>query len=85
MKVKRGYLDYLYLGFFALVVISFLTGMLVSTVGYSMVVIDNADPNSMWPTYYQGDLFVLQNSNPEDISLGDVIVYENARNDKIIH
>ena len=50
-----------------------------------MVVIDNPDPNSMWPTYYQGDLFVLHDSNPSEIALGDVIVYEKANKDKIIH
>ncbi|MCE7735477.1 MAG: signal peptidase I, partial [Candidatus Heimdallarchaeota archaeon] len=85
MKVKREYLDYLYLGFFILVVFLFFTGILISAIGFSMVVIDNPDPNSMWPTYFQGDLFVLEDANPDDIVLGDVIVYENSSGDKIIH
>lgn len=78
-------MDYLYLGFFILVLVSFFTGILISAIGYSMVVIDNPDPNSMWPTYFQGDLFVLQDADPEDIVLGDVIVYEKSNGDKIIH
>lgn len=78
-------MDYLYLGFFILVLVSFFTGILISAIGYSMVVIDNPDPNSMWPTYFQGDLFVLEDVNPEDIVLGDVVVYEKSSGDKIIH
>jgi signal peptidase I len=49
--------------------------------GISLVVIENGpcstDPSSMCPVYDQGDMFLLIKSAPEDIELGDVIVYES--------
>ena len=85
LKIKKEYLDYAYLGVFFILVLSFITGTLVSSIGYSMVVIDNPDPNSMWPTYFQGDLFILEDADPGDIVIGDVIVYQSGGDVKIIH
>lgn len=49
--------------------------------GISLVVIENGPcPNSsMCPTYDKGDLFIIYKSNPEDIQVGDVIVYVSNR------
>ncbi len=49
--------------------------------GISLVVIENGPcPNSsMCPTYDKGDLFIIYKSNPEDIQVGDVIVYVSHR------
>ncbi len=78
-------MEYLGIGILLLFVISFTTGFLGSTIGYNLVVIQNSDPNSMNPTYLQGDIFVIRKVAPEKISLGDVVVYENSRNELIIH
>ena len=47
--------------------------------GISLVVIENGPcPNSsMCPVYDQGDMFLIYKSAPENIELGDVIVYES--------
>ncbi len=50
--------------------------------GISLVVIENGYcpyESSMCPTYDKGDLFILVKDNPEDIKMGDVIVYESHR------
>ena len=65
--------------------------MFGGVLGVSLVVIENGPcPNSsMCPTYDQGDMFVIFKSKPENIQLGDVIVYESAtvysRGTLIIH
>ncbi len=43
--------------------------------GLSLVVIENGPQSSMWPTYDQGDMFLINKCSPEKIDLGDVIVY----------
>jgi signal peptidase I len=57
--------------------------------GVSLVVIENGPHSSMWPTYDQGDMFLIYKSKPENIHLGDVVVYESAtissRGTLIIH
>ncbi|MCG3219176.1 MAG: signal peptidase I [Candidatus Heimdallarchaeota archaeon] len=54
--------------------------------GFSFVVISNPDPNSMHPTYFQGDVFLLYNAKPENIKVGDVIVYDApSKSELIIH
>ncbi|MHA2101566.1 MAG: signal peptidase I [Candidatus Kariarchaeaceae archaeon] len=85
MKIKKEILDYLYVAIFGVALVSFWLGLFASVSPYSMVVIDNPDPNSMWPTYFQGDLFILHDVEAGEIELGDVIVYEKANKDKIIH
>ena len=43
--------------------------------GLSLVVIENGPQSSMWPTYDQGDMFLINKCKPNKIELGDVIVY----------
>ena len=52
MKINRKIIDIIYLGFFSIFLILFVSGQFTSITGYSLVVIDNADPNSMFPTYF---------------------------------
>ncbi len=48
------------------------------TVGpYSLVVIVNEDLNSMYPGYFQGDIFIIKEKPASEIKIGDVIVYRN--------
>ena len=82
VKVKKKYVDYFTLGIFVV----FAVGLITGSVSYTLVVIENPDPNSMWPTYYQGDLFVIHKTSPQDIHLGDVVVYQkSSSSDKVIH
>lgn len=53
--------------------------------GLSYVVIENEDPNSMYPEYHQGDVFVIFKSTPEKIEVGDLIVYNGLSALPIIH
>ena len=85
MKINRKIIDIIYLGFFSIFLLLFVSGQFTSITGYSLVVIDNADPNSMFPTYFQGDLFIIHKDNPSDIVIGDVIVYLSNSNNRIIH
>ncbi|MHA1303902.1 MAG: signal peptidase I, partial [Candidatus Heimdallarchaeaceae archaeon] len=59
------------------VVIKMLTGGLF---GISLVVIENGPKSSMWPTYDQGDMFIVYKAKPENIYMGDVIVYRTDLN-----
>ncbi len=63
----------------ALVLFFFVKMMFGGIFGISLVVIENGPcPNSsMCPVYDQGDMFLIYKSAPEDIELGDVIVYES--------
>ncbi|MHA2249118.1 MAG: signal peptidase I [Candidatus Kariarchaeaceae archaeon] len=89
MKIKKDYFEYAYFGFFILFLVLFFTGTLGRSTGLTLVVIENADPNSMFPTYYQGDLFLIEKGDPQDYKLGDVVVYEtiglNGVIEKVIH
>ncbi|MHA2091364.1 MAG: signal peptidase I [Candidatus Kariarchaeaceae archaeon] len=85
VRVKKEVFEYTYFMAFILFIVLFFTGMMSNITGMTLVVIDNADPNSMYPTYYQGDLFVIRDSSPEDYHLGDVVVYENVGGEKVIH
>ena len=58
MEIKKKLLDQIYFGSFAVLVILVILGNYTNT-GFSLVVIDNSDPNSMYPTYAQGDMFLL--------------------------
>ncbi|MHA2503344.1 MAG: signal peptidase I [Candidatus Kariarchaeaceae archaeon] len=86
MKIRKDLVDIVYFGFFGLLIILFLTGQFSSLTGTTLVVIDNPDPNSMFPTYFQGDLFIIYKNQPESIEIGDVVVYTlNNGNSRIIH
>lgn len=63
----------------ALVLFFFVKMMFGGIFGISLVVIENGPcPNSsMCPVYDQGDMFLIYKSAPENIALGDVIVYES--------
>lgn len=42
--------------------------------------------DSMVPTFYRGDLIVVKGINPEEIELGDIIVYQTPyKNIPIVH
>jgi signal peptidase I len=63
--------------------------MLGGIFGLSLVVIENGPMSSMWPTYDQGDMFLINKCSPEKIQIGDVIVYVSdtplSRGTLIIH
>ena len=40
---------------------------------------------SMWPTLRQGDLIIAYKPSPEDIHVGDIIIYKDYRGTLIIH
>ncbi len=67
--------SYLFLAFVIFLVVKFTFGGLF---GYSMVVISNGPGSSMYPTYDKGDMFIIHKASPEDIHMGDVIVYDPA-------
>ncbi len=77
VRIKKDYVEYFFLGLVVIIALLFITGTLNSLLGYSFVVIQNSDPNSMNPTYMQGDIFIIQHANWEEIKVGDVIVYNN--------
>lgn len=63
----------------ALVLFFFVKMMFGGIFGISLVVIENGPcpHSSMCPVYDQGDMFLIHKSAPENIELGDVIVYES--------
>ncbi len=58
-------------------VLAFLTG---SNVPLAVV-----EGYSMWPTLRQGDLVIAYKPPPEDIHVGDIIIYKDYRGTLIIH
>jgi signal peptidase I len=63
----------------ALVLFFFVKMMFGGIFGISLVVIENGPcpHSSMCPVYDKGDMFLIHKSAPENIELGDVIVYES--------
>lgn len=59
--------------------------ILFNLLGASLVIIENGPNSSMEPTYYKGDLFVLTKPDASEFERGDIMVYENAKNELIIH
>jgi len=41
--------------------------------------------NSMWPILKQGDIIFIKNISPEDIKVGDVIVWQQEEKGFVIH
>ncbi len=78
MRIKKDIIDSVFVAFMILIAIFFVLGAVTDISPVKMVVIDNRDPNSMHPTYLQGDIFALQRMSPEDYRIGDVIVYKPA-------
>jgi signal peptidase I len=70
--------DAIYLSVFAIIVFLIVKMMFGGIFGLSLVVIENGPKSSMWPTYDQGDMFLINRCSPEKIEMGDVIVYESA-------
>lgn len=70
--------DAIYLFIFAIIIFLIVKMMFGGIFGLSLVVIENGPKSSMWPTYDQGDMFLINRCSPEKIELGDVIVYESA-------
>ncbi|MCY3411902.1 MAG: signal peptidase I [Candidatus Heimdallarchaeota archaeon] len=86
MKLKKKTVEQVNFGVFILLVVIVVLINTTSILPINMVVIDNPDPNSMWPTYFQGDIFLISNFGPEDIEIGDVIVYTSpSSQSNIIH
>lgn len=86
MRIKKDYLDYLGLILFLFLALFFVLSAFSNNLPLRVVVIDNRDPNSMHPSYAQGDIFVIQRLDPSDYKVGDVVVYERMDNgDLIIH
>jgi len=72
------------MGIIGLLLFLFITGWFSSKSGYNLVVIENPDPNSMYPTYFQGDLFIIKKMDAHEYAVGDVIVYE-GKTQLVIH
>ncbi len=74
---------------FGLIIFIIFKMMFGGIFGLSLVVIENGPQSSMWPTYDQGDMFLIYKCAPEKIELGDVIVYVSdtplSRGTLIIH
>ena len=74
---------------FGLIIFIIFKMMFGGIFGLSLVVIENGPQSSMWPTYDQGDMFLIYKCSPEKIELGDVIVYISdtplSRGTLIIH
>ncbi len=43
------------------------------------------EPNSMLPTLYSGDLVIVHKPPPQDIHIGDIIVYHSLEGRLVIH
>ncbi len=78
--------DAIYLSVFAIIIFLIVKMMFGGIFGLSLVVIENGPKSSMWPTYDQGDMFLINRCSPEKIEMADVIVYESANsfNDGIL-
>lgn len=86
LKVRKDFFEYVIFAILLIITLYFLIGAFSSGLTYKFVVIDNADPNSMYPTYQQGDIFIIKKLAPNAYSLGDVIVYQpRGNNGLIIH
>ncbi len=72
---SKNYVEYTF--YFLLLLIVVGTFFSFKSGGYSLVVIVNEDLNSMYPTYYQGDIFIIKQKLAIDIQVGDVVVYRN--------
>jgi len=70
--------DVIYLSIFAIIIFLIVKMMFGGIFGLSLVVIENGPRSSMWPTYDQGDMFLINRCSPDKIQMGDVIVYESA-------
>ena len=49
-----------------------------------VVIIENGPQSSLYPTYDKGDLFFIFKPSPEEIKLGDIIVYRNNHDSTLI-
>lgn len=86
MRVQKSVIEYIVFGLLLAVTLYFLFGT-VADVSYRFVVIENPDPNSMFPAYQQGDIFIIKKLAAGDYQVGDVIVYQQFHNAKklVIH
>ena len=76
MDVKSELLDtgkYVVIGLILAVALNFGLGMVLGAEKPVMAVVSS----SMEPTFYKGDLVVIKGVEPEDIKVGDIIVYYN--------
>lgn len=85
VEIKKKYIEYGYMGIFVGTILLIVLINTSTVLPYNLVVIDNADPNSMYPTYTQSDIFIIKNNGPESFELGDVIVYTNPYGTNVIH
>jgi signal peptidase I len=84
LKVKKDIFDMIGFALLLGLILFFILSSFTNIVPLKVVVIDNNDPNSMHPTYAQGDIFVIQKLNPSDYEIGDVVVYEHFSGGKLI-
>lgn len=86
VEIKKKHLDNLYMVMFFGIIAIIVVMNTTSILPYDLVVIDNTDPNSMWPTYSQGDIFIVKNGGPDSFKIGDILVYRNKHQDlNVIH
>lgn len=85
VEIKKKYIEYGYMGIFVGTILLIVLINTSTVLPYNLVVIDNADPNSMYPTYTQSDIFIIKNNGPESFELGDVIVYTSPYGTNVIH
>ncbi len=76
-SVKDNLLTKKNAGYAAMAVLLLVTVYSFTVGPYSLVVIVNEDLNSMYPGYFQGDIFIIKEKPASEIKIGDVIVYRN--------
>ena len=84
LKIKSAIIDYTGLAIAFSFIVLLIANSFSPFLPLQLVVIDNADPNSMNPTYQQGDIFILMQDSPDKIVVGDVIVYKPINSDTLI-
>jgi len=84
VRIKKSFIDNILVGIMVFLALFFILGALTNFLPYKMVVIDNHDPNSMHPTYLQGDIFMLNKVSPSTYQIGDVIVYKPSSGSGLI-
>ncbi len=67
------------------VVFAIFSRQILSIVTGSSVPLAVVDGYSMCPTLREGDLVISYNVSPEDIRVGDIIIYESYKKELIIH
>ncbi len=85
MKIvlKKKYIEYIIM--VILVVIAIFSKNILAYVTGSSVPLAVVEGYSMCPTLRKGDLVISYKPSPQDIHVGDVIIYKNPRGMLVIH